>query len=126
MKRVLLILTILSYNICVGQYLAQATIYNKIKNRVLVDKSSGTKYILDSTQVYIVAFDSKGKLLWVTDPWKDNKLMPYRVKRPVIVYFYFEKNKKTNDKEVIWIVYNNTLFGVIDKQTGKFTCYGND
>jgi len=61
-----------------------------------------------------------------TDPWKDNKIEVYRVKRPVIVQFYLANNKWTDNKEVIGIVYNNTQFAIVNKETGKFTWLGQD
>jgi hypothetical protein len=96
------------------------------KQVVLVDKFNKTKFTLDSTKIFITAVDSNGKQLWQTDPWKDTKLMTYRVKRPVIVRYELVKSERTKNKEVIWIVYNNTQFGEIDKRTGKFHCHGQD
>jgi len=129
MKRQLFILVfLLSINFCDGQtgYVAHATLGNHIKKFTLTDTISGTKFILDSTQIYVTAIDKSGKQLWRTDPWKDNKLEEYRVKRPIIVSFDFANNKWTNNREVIWIVYNNTQFGIINKSNGKFTWFGQD
>jgi len=113
-------------NDAIYEYVGSAKLENKLKNFVLVDSIAMTKFIVDSMQIFITAFDSNGKELWRTDPWKDNKLMEYRVKRPIIVYFSLSKNKWTDNKEMIWITYNNTQFGIIDKQTGKFTFFGQD
>lgn len=92
----------------------------------LKDSLSGNTFLLDSAHIHIYAFNANGDTLWKTDPWKDYKLEVYRTKRPVIVQFYFEKNKRTSNKEVIWIVYNNTQFGNIDKKTGSFFWMGQD
>ena len=126
MRRQLFILAfLLCINFCQGQYvIGHATLKSNIKNYTLIDTISETKFILDSTQIYVTAVDKNGKQLWQTDPWKDNKIEEYRVKRPIIVLFEFAKNKWTNNKEVIWIVYNNTQFGIIDKSNGKFTWFG--
>ncbi|OYU96550.1 MAG: hypothetical protein CFE21_09200 [Bacteroidetes bacterium B1(2017)] len=130
MKRQLFILTFfyLSINFCVGQtqYVGHATLNNNLKNRTLIDSLTGTKFVLDTAQIYVTAFHKSGKQLWQTDPWKDNKLMEYRVKRPIIVRFDFANNKWTDNKNVIWIVYNNTQFGIIDKSTGEFKWFGQD
>jgi hypothetical protein len=93
----------------------------------LTDNSSGLKFYLDMSMIYISAVDKHGKLLWKTDPWKDNNLMPYRAKRPRISYFKLINNKKAkNNEEVIGIGYNNSQFGFLDKLTGKFTFEGQD
>ena len=129
MKRQIFILTfLLSINFCIGQteYVGRAILDNCVEKFTLVDTISGIKFTLDSTQIYVTAIDKSGKQLWRTDPWKDNNLMEYRVKRPIIVKFGFANNQWTDNKEVIWITYNNTQFGIIDKLTGKFTWFGQD
>ncbi len=93
---------------------------------VLKDSLNGIKYLLDSMHINIYAINAKGDTLWKTDPWKDNKLEAYRVDRPIIVDFDFSTSKRTDNKEVIWIVYNNTQFGTINKETGKFFFRGQD
>jgi hypothetical protein len=92
----------------------------------LIDNSSGERFYLDTSLIYVSAFDKSGNLIWKTDPWKDNNLMEYRVKRPRIDYFKFEKNKWTDSIEVIGIGYNNSQFGYLDKLTGRFTFQGQD
>ena len=92
----------------------------------LIDKSLGLTFYLDTLQINIYAFDKSGKLIWKTDPWEDNKLMEYRVKRPKIAYFNFVNNERTNNIEVIGVSYNNSQFGDLDKQTGKFRFRGQD
>ena len=119
---------LLSINICEGQteYIGRAMLDNNIKNFTLIDTISETKFILDTTQIYVTAIDKNGNQLWRTDPCKDNNIREYRVKRPIIILFRFANNEWTDNKEVIWIVYNNTQFGIIDKSTGKFTWFGQD
>jgi len=127
MRQGLLTLTfILLTGICFGQYVGHATLRDRVKNDTLVDNNLKMKFILDPTRVFISAFDSHGKLVWRTDPWADNKLMEYRVKRPVIVRYDFQSNEWTDGAEKIWIVYNNTQFGTVDKLTGKFKWIGQD
>lgn len=108
------------------EYIARATIDKNIDNHILVDSLSGTNFILDSSNIYISAVNLNNDTIWKTDPWKDNSLMEYRVKRPIIARYYLANNKWTGDKEVIWIVYNNTQFGIVDKETGKFQWFGQD
>ncbi|MVN74821.1 hypothetical protein GO988_00620 [Hymenobacter sp. HMF4947] len=132
----------LSVNVCYGQRhnkIYEATFDSSLKAHVLIDKASFTKYVLDTARVYITAVDSSGRQLWKTHPREANKLEPYRTSKPIIWRFYFdnfspddyiskkEKRKKlkngTLDKgrEVIWIVYNNSQLGFVDKRTGEFT-----
>ncbi|HUI91465.1 MAG TPA: hypothetical protein VLX68_04365 [Chitinivibrionales bacterium] len=107
-------------------YIGHATLPVKVIRDTLTDSSTGYKYFLDSAQIIITAIDKKGKVVWRTDPWKDNNIRTYRVKRPVIVNFHFDKDYSNEKKEVVWIVYNNTQFGGVDKKTGTFTWYGQD
>jgi hypothetical protein len=94
--------------------------------KVLVDSLSGDRFILDTTQIIVTAINYKNDTLWSTDPWKDYKLPIYRVNRPKITYFILTKNEHTNNQEVIWIAYNNSQFGILNKKTGKFTWFGQD
>ena len=124
-KKNLLILNfcLLLVNFSWGQ---NKTSYQFAAHTVIKDDSTKILFILDTSQVFITAIDSNGTQLWRTDPWKDNKLEKYRVDRPIIVYFSLENNERTDNKEAIWIVYNNTQFGIVDKSNGKFTWFGQD
>ena len=109
-----------------AQYLSH-TIFDTVHQAdTLVDRVTSTRFILDSSRIFIVAIDTNGRQLWKSDPWKDNKLKAYRVARPTIVIFHFAKNASTSFEEVIWIGYNNTQFGIVDKNTGEFTWLGQD
>ena len=105
----------------IGHYLEKS----QIKHDTLIDKTTGIRFILNKSRVFIVAIDKNGKLLWKANPVADNKLEEYRTKKPVIVYFEFDLDKFRN-KQVIAIGYNNTQFGYIDKTTGHFTFRGQD
>lgn len=116
--------------LCSGQeyreYVGHYTLKSRIKKDTLVDNELKMKFILDSARINISALDFSGKLIWHTDPWADNKIEEYRVKRPIIVLYSFAKNKWTKEEERIWIRYNNTQFGTVDKLTGKFIWMGQD
>ena len=92
----------------------------------LIDNSSGSRFYLDTALISVYAFDKTGNNIWKTDPWKDNNLMEYRVKRPTIRYFEFKRDKWTGNIEVIGIGYDNSQFGYLDKLTGQFTFQGQD
>jgi hypothetical protein len=99
---------------------------NRVKNYIIIDSVIKTRFILDSARIIVSAIDSSGKKLWQTDPWKDNHINEYRFKRPLIVMFDVWDGNWAHIKNAIWIVYNNSQFGAIDKATGKFTWLGQD
>jgi hypothetical protein len=100
--------------------------YSSPYKDTLIDNSSKLRFYLDTALINVYAFDKTGRLLWRTDPWKDNNLMKYRVKRPKIRYFEFKQDKWTDSIEVIGIGYDNSQFGYLDKLTGRFTFQGQD
>jgi len=102
-------------------YVGHYTERSHITNDTLIEKETGTSFILDKGRIYITAIDKTGKQLWKTDPFTDNKMREYRVKRPVIVFFEFEK-----DNSAIRIVYNNTQFGSVGIKDGSFIFHGQD
>jgi hypothetical protein len=115
---------------CLGQemepYVGHGTLRNMIKKDTLVDNELRMRFVLDSLRIRISAYDFSNKLIWSTDPWLDNKLIEYRVKRPVLVYYSLKPNWKEDDKKLIWITYNNSQFGTVDRRTGKFDYMGKD
>ena len=126
-KKFILFSILLSNVLCIGQtqYISTYNLDSNIKDFTLIDTENGIRYILDETQIYITSIDENGNQLWQTDPWKDNNIKEYRVERPIIVQFYFSDNNWSGLKG-IWIVYNNTQFGILDKSTGNFTFLGQD
>jgi hypothetical protein len=120
------LLTMLIPTISKGQYTGHNTQKDRILKDTLIDNFTGVKYIIDKDRIYITAIDKNGKQLWKTNPVVDAKLEEYRVKRPVIVYFVFDKDKTDKNKQVISIAYNNSQFGYLNKLTGKFDFAGQD
>ncbi len=97
------------------------------KSMELVDSLTKNYYVLDSTHIYITAFDRTGKKIWKTDPYKDSHMEEYRTNRPIIVNFKFDSDNWCSGKtKVIWINYNNTQAGYLDLKTGKFSFCGQD
>ena len=96
----------------------------------LTDTLTNFKYVLDSSHVYIAAYNANGDSLWKTDPWKDNNIPVYRTKRPIIVDIFIGKlgdfYKGKENERVIWITYNNTQFGYVDLITGAYRFWGQD
>ncbi|RSK32417.1 hypothetical protein [Hymenobacter metallilatus] len=117
------------------QYVAHATLSGKPKQLVITDKKDGTKYVLDSARVYITAIDINGKVKWRTDPHSQSKTPMYRVLRPTIVSFNFERcayckalklKEFGKDEEIISVTYSNTQFGYVSKKDGGFIFLGQD
>jgi len=100
---------------------------NEVK---ILDSLTNNYYILDSSHIYITAYDKAGKILWKADPYIDSKLEEYRVTRPVIVNLKFITSHwcyhGDDPKKTIWINYNNTQAGYIDLNSGKFHFCGQD
>ena len=127
-KALLLVLCCFSSYFCFGQqqYAGCHTLSTKFNAIILTDIATGNRFILDSTRIMVTALNPQGKQLWKTDAWKNNHLEVYRVERPVISHFTFGKDDSAEKKEVIWLTYNNTQFGFLDKETGAFTWLGQD
>jgi hypothetical protein len=101
MKTILLSILLLFTINCFSQY----------KPDTLFDKSTFTKYILDSSNVHVIATDSNGKQLWFTDLWRNlisQGWGGFHIKR-----FYL---KDTG-------IYFETLKceGIIEKENGKLS-----
>ncbi|MES2654068.1 MAG: hypothetical protein V4620_00665 [Bacteroidota bacterium] len=112
------------------------------------DFATSRKYVLDSSHTVISAFDSTGRLVWSTNPRKDNGIKEYQIKQAFIDYLSFKtedigfnpqrryKFFKTIQEyyastvnptlRIISISYNNSQFGVLNMDTGKFVFYGQD
>ena len=126
-KKLIISLFLLSTIFCIGQTqnISRYNLDSDIKDFTLIDSESGIRFILDETRIFVTSIDENGNQLWQTDPWKDNNIKEYRIERPIIVQFYFSDNNWSGLKG-IWIVYNNTQFGILDKSTGNFTFLGQD
>jgi hypothetical protein len=87
--------------------------------------------VLDTSHIYVTAYNNSGGILWKTDPWKDNHIDVYRTNRPIIVSFEMGDNPGYPDaakkgEKVIQIEYINTQFGYIELKTGAFHFMGQD
>jgi hypothetical protein len=104
----------------------------KVGSVKLTDSLTNNYFVMDSTHVYVTAFEKSGTVLWKTDPYMDSKIPEYRTKRPKIVNFIFGEspdylsNEIKKGTKVIWIRYNNTGFGFLNIQNGKFYHCGQD
>ena len=101
--------------------------------KVLVDLQTRIIYYLESDGRHISAISPNGKLLWHVDPFVDAKLEPYRFSQPIILYFEFVDPTWWKihaylgpADDFIGINFNSSQFGALNKNTGKFTCFGQD
>jgi len=117
------VFTLFVFSAC--QERKKVVVKKKSYSQLIVDTESGTQFQLDTTQIYITAITSNNDTLWKIDPWKDNNLGEYRLKRPIIIYFMFKTDEITGRK-VIAIDYNSSQFGTVELKTGQFTFLGND
>lgn len=128
-KAIILIIILINAGICFSQdsqYTGKLISKQNAKKELLIDSLSGNRFLLNKDHINITAINSVGDTIWQTDPIKQIKMEPYRIDRPIIVTYEFQNNERTEFKEVIWIVYNNSQFGTIEKETGNFTFYGQD
>jgi hypothetical protein len=102
----------------------------------LIDTTTGNYFVLDSAHILVSAFDRRGKTLWKTDPWKDNKLKHYEFgsyitsNLPITYFVLGPMNEKSwckipNGTRALWIAYGN-IFGFLDIRNGKFFYCGQD
>jgi len=93
----------------------------------IIDPGTKNYYVLDAPHIYITAYDKNGKKLWKTDPYMDGQMGEYRTKRPIIVDFKFVTESFSSTKvETISIVYDNTEFGYVNLNTGRYSSMGRD
>jgi len=95
----------------------------------LKDSVSNYTFVLDSSHIYVTAYDSSGNQIWKTDPYLDNHIPVYRTNRPIIVDIRLGKSINNDPKKIysfVWIRYSNTQFGKLDFKTGKYWWGGQD
>ena|SRR5579862_7106984 len=91
---------------------------------ILTDHETGTRFILDSSRVYITAINANGAQLWRTDPYSWGPSNPYLGGKSVIVSFNFVRNEYSKGKIVIHILYDDKSGGNVDKENGHYTWLG--
>jgi len=103
------------------------------KQVIIIDSITNNYYVLDSTHTIITAYNNSKKIIWKTNPRKDNHLPEYRHPNPVINYYQigeFSNNRFENlikkGEKVISIGYSNSQFGLLVLKTGKFIFEGQD
>ena len=92
------------------------------------DKESGITFYVESDGRHLAALDSKGRILWLRDPFSEGKLEPYRSKHPVIVGMGPPTETMVGKRKgrYLGIVFDSTQAGILSFETGEFTFLGND
>lgn len=87
-------------------------------------------FVLDTVNMFINCFDSKGKKVWKTNPRK-NAEMKNPGYAPCISSFWLEKfyvnktKKNIGDiREFLWVCYSDQEFGFLNQETGAFIYCG--
>jgi hypothetical protein len=79
---------------------------------------------LDSKHIVVTAFDKEGKILWKTNPYKDNKIEENGARKIEIIHFDFTVIRSLSGKiKFIQIGYNNGNYGFLELKTGKFNFF---
>ncbi|MGV0925007.1 hypothetical protein [Empedobacter tilapiae] len=99
--------------------------YENIKknsSKELIDSKKYKYLLLDETNQTIYCFDNHNKFVWKTI------ISPefYRFKNPKIEVFEVGKSNRVNNKEIIFIKLENSIFGYLDLKNGYFTELGRD
>jgi hypothetical protein len=92
--------------------------------KVLVEPTTHVIYYLESDGRHVTAMAADGSILWHRDPFNDAALRPYRVSKPVVVYFAFSTREPKTP--AIAINFNSSQFGIMDCATGNFHFSGQD
>jgi hypothetical protein len=92
----------------------------------VTDKETGIVYEVQSDRRTITATKPDGTIIWKVNPFVDEKLEPYRVKHPFIVYFGKSNNQANLKGAVLGIAFNSSQFGDIELESGKFHLRGQD
>jgi hypothetical protein len=92
----------------------------KLKTK-LIDTLTNDYFTLDSKHVVVTAFDKEGKILWKTNPYKDNKIEENGAGKIEIIHFDFTVIRSLSGKvKFIQIGYNNGNYGFLELKTGTF------
>jgi len=85
------------------------------------DNSLNCTYVLDSSHIYVSAYDSVGKLLWKIDPYIGNLNSYDRATRTISNIYFGESTDilRTTPYKVLWVRYGRAG-GYLDLKTGRF------
>jgi hypothetical protein len=88
----------------------------------LKDKLLNYTFILDSSHIYVSAYDSIGNLVWKLDPYLGNITSYDRASR-TITNIYFKDityRGSTKPDKALLVRYGNRVSGYLDLKTGEF------
>lgn len=99
--------------------------YENIKrksSKELMDSRQNKYLLLDEEKQAIYSFDSHNNFRWKTII--NTKF--YRFENPKIRVFEVGASSRVNNQEIVFITLENSIFGYLDLNNGKFTELGND
>ena len=109
----------------------------KLNPITLKDDSSGTLFYFESDGQNVAALDKEGNVLWQKNPADEAALKGWKkgdkIVRPVIIFagppldwMLRVMKQRGENGEYISIGFSTKEFGLLDKQTGKYTSMGSD
>jgi hypothetical protein len=98
---------------------------------VFKDPRTAIALYVESDGRHVAAINAQGALLWVSNPFEDSKLCPYRTPRPVIrdieaydVLSAYRDSFKTMGAnpvhKFVKIAFDSSQFGLLDEANGHF------
>lgn len=94
---------------------------------VYKDSKTGIYFYVESDGRHVTAFSEGGNILWHRNPFLDANLVPYRVRKPVIVSIksinsgsFRAQHVELPKEEMLLVTFNSSQSGLLDKKTGDF------
>jgi hypothetical protein len=96
------------------------------------DAGSGIVFYVESDGRHLAAIGPSGSLLWVRNPFVDQRLCPYRNDRPIIVRIEpvskgelsMEPLRRRPGARFIRVWFDSSQFGAVDMKNGDFLLQG--
>lgn len=100
------------------------------------DPRTQITFYVESDGRHLAAIDTEGKLLWVHNPFEEDKAQcEYRTPHPIIVEIeIFEKPESLKffeggptidiNHKFIMLYFDSSQFGIVDEETGKYVWLG--
>jgi hypothetical protein len=104
---------------------------DRARTLAFIDPRTTITFYVESDGRHLVALDPRGTVLWIRDPFEDQRLCPYRTPRPVIgrvAPAELSENYKPilarrgvdTAHPFVIITFDSSQFGLIDETTGDF------
>jgi hypothetical protein len=92
------------------------------------DSATQITYLVEKDRRHVQAKNSDGTTRWRRNPFVDAKLGSYRFPHPQITYIgkAHPWQLEGHNKHSVAVGFNSSQFGIVNPDTGDFTCQGND